>query len=331
MRGRSLLLTALLVGHCALSAGCAPEAKPLPSSDVVKTKNSVAPPHAAASNKPMVVAPPPAASSAPAPVASAAPPPVETANAGDGTIWTDAPSELEGPRKSPVATIQTVDAKITSGLPVEVVTRIVRQQHGRYRKCFGDARKADAKVGGGKLSFEFMIEKGGATSGLKESGSTLKNEKLSTCVSEVMKALTFPAPEDNKPAKVDVGLAFEPMHATVNGKDVAEATVDDVKAALKDAGWTDITATPPKDAATPIVITAKNGDRKLTLTFVPAKRGEKDPTVADDAKKKLLDTGAVFDDGAFVAVVVEGASGADRKAASELLSKILKAEAVKPG
>lgn len=221
------------------------------------------------------------------------------------------------------------DVKVSDGLPVEVVTRIVRAQYASFRKCYDDAKKADPKLGGGMVTVDFNIEKGGTAGGVKKGSSTLQDAKLGSCFTDVFAKMTFAAPADNKTVSVIAPLTITPMHATVNGKDIADVTADDIKAALTEAGWTDVVVTPPKDAATPITITAKKGENKLSITFVPAKRGEKDPSVAADQKTKLNDAGAVFDDGAFLAVVVEGAKGADKTAANEVYAKLVKTEELK--
>ncbi|MFO0613577.1 MAG: AgmX/PglI C-terminal domain-containing protein [Polyangiaceae bacterium] len=335
MRGRNPLafLSVLVVGHALSSLGCSArtdETGPVPSSDLIRSKGTAAPPHASGSTKPAALTPPPPATSAAAPPSatqSAAPAPSASAvGTTDAEPFTEPSGSLRNPRKTPQPTLKTSDLKIDGGLPPEVVQRIVRQQYGKFRACYDDAKKADPKLGAGTIGVEFTIEKSGSVSGAKEAGSTLKDAKLGACFVDVYSKLSFPAPEGNKTAKVTVPALMTPMHATVNGKDAADVTVDDVKAALKDAGYTDIVVTPPKGAATPVVITAKSGAAKITITFVPAKRGEKDPTVSDEEKAKLAASGIVFDDGMYLAVVVEGG---DAKANGDAYDKIVKVEELK--
>jgi hypothetical protein len=342
MRGRNALglVSILVVGHALSAIGCSArvdEAGPVASSDLIKSKGSaaVAPPHAGGSTKPAVMTAPPsmatsAATPAPTPTMSATPPASASADPGPGIGLGDPLAGLgspKNPRKAPLPTLKTSDLKIDGGLPPEVVQRIVRQQYGRFRKCYEDAKKADPKLGAGVVGVEFTIDKSGAVSGAKETGSTLKDAALGACFVDVYSKLSFPAPEGNKPAKVTIPAMMTPMHATVNGKDAADVTVDDIKAALKDGGWTDVVVTPPKDAATPVVITAKSGAAKITITFVPAKRGEKDPTVPEEQKAKLAESGIVFDDGMYLAVVVD--AGADAKANSDAYDKLVKIEELK--
>lgn len=352
MRGRTpLLLSALVLSHAALVSGCggrADEAAPLPSSDIIRSKNTAASPHASGPTKLVAATPAPPTSSAATPAASPTPSaglaPSASADPGNGDGIGLGDLDLgdpgagdpgvglgavkSNPRKAPRPAIKLGAATVKGGLPSDVVSRIVRQQLGQFRKCYDDAKKTDAKIGSGTAALEFTIEKTGSASGVKAT-TTLADAKVGTCFGDAAAKLTFPAPTDNQAAKVTVPFTITAMHATVNGKETADVTADDVKAALTEAGWTDIVVTPPKDAPTPIVITAKKGESKLTLTFVPAKRGEKDPTVADDQKTKLNDTGAVFDDGLYLAIVVEGATGADKKAADELYAKVVKTEELK--
>lgn len=335
MRGRTpLLLSAFVLSHAALVSGCGgrtDEAAPIASSDIIRSKNTAAAAHASGSMKRVSTTPAPptasAATPAPAPVPVESAAPATSASADPSVGLDDAPVN---PRKSPSPSLKIGDFKVSGGLALEAVTRVVRAQFGSFRKCYDDAKKADAKLGGGMITVDFNIEKSGAATGVKKGSSTLSDAKLGACFVSAFEKLTFPAPDDNKSASVIAPITITPMHATVNGKDIAEVTADDVKVALTDAGWTDIVVATPKDAKTPITITAKKGESKLTITFVPAKRGEKDPTVGDEQNKKLVDTGVVFDDGAYLAIVVEGASGADKKAASDLYAKLVKTEELKP-
>lgn len=224
-------------------------------------------------------------------------------------------------RKAKKLVTKLPPAKVDGSLAADAVTRVLRREMSAIRKCYEDAKKEDAKLGGGAIGVAFSIDTKGAVKDAKESGSTLKAGKVGACVTALVGKLTFPAAE-GKDAKVTSSVDFAPVRSTVNGKDLADVTADDVKAALKELGWTDIVATPPKDGASPVVITAKKGDKTVTITFSPSKKGEKDKAVSEDAKKKLVEEGIVLDDGILLAIVIDK----DKKAADDLLQVLVKTE-----
>lgn len=332
MRGRTPLglFSALFVGHALV--GCAnrtDETGPLPSNEIIKSKNTAAAPFA--SGKVAAATPAPTVSAAasgstPVPTVSAATsssaaPPIDTPP--DVAFDESGVATGAGARKTTKLVMKVPTAKVEGSTSPDAITRVLRQSAPALRKCYEDAKKDNAKLGGGTVNVEFTIDGKGAVKTPKESGSTLKDTKVASCVTGEIGKLTFAAAADGKDVKVTETLSFDPMKTTINGKAIGDATVDDVKAALKDAGFTDIVVTPPKEGKSPVVITAKKGDKKVSITFAPAKLGEKDKPLDDAAKTKLVADGVVVDDGLFLAIVIEN----DKKAADELLASLLKVEA----
>lgn len=96
-----------------------------------------------------------------------------------------------------------------NALPVEVVTRIVRQNYGRIRMCY---QNASAKQPGasGSLRVEFTIGADGAVSDVKDAGSTLDPASgIVPCATRAFGNLRFPAPTGG-PARVVYEMSLAP-------------------------------------------------------------------------------------------------------------------------
>ena len=106
----------------------------------------------------------------------------------------DARPEPARPRKdakAPLVRIGNVEA--SSGIPVEVIRRILRQSYGRYRACYADGLRRDAELRG-KVEVRFVIERDGNASNLMDGGSTLPDTSVVRCILNSVGVLAFPKP-----------------------------------------------------------------------------------------------------------------------------------------
>jgi len=117
-----------------------------------------------------------------------------------GGLWGDDTADAR-PRPSISVGVATV---VGSGLPPEVVKRIVRQNVGRFRLCYEQGLVKDAALAG-NVEVSFMIVKDGSVSSVKGKGD-LPDEVIA-CVSRAFKELSFPAPE-GKPVNVKYPISF---------------------------------------------------------------------------------------------------------------------------
>ena len=83
---------------------------------------------------------------------------------------------------------------VSGRLPPEVIRRIVRQNHGRFRQCYeqGLARNPNLE---GRVAVRFIIGRDGAVSNVSNGGSDLPDSQVVNCVIRVYYRLSFPQPE----------------------------------------------------------------------------------------------------------------------------------------
>jgi tetratricopeptide (TPR) repeat protein len=86
-------------------------------------------------------------------------------------------------------------ATMVSGrLPPEVIQRIVRQNFGRFRRCYQSAleRKPNAM---GRVAVRFVIGREGAVSGTSVLQDDIGDVRFASCMVQAVAALSFPQPE----------------------------------------------------------------------------------------------------------------------------------------
>lgn len=91
-----------------------------------------------------------------------------------------------------------------SGLPPEVVTRIVRQNFGRYRTCGTNAKDVRPN---GHYAAKIHIAKNGAVTSVEDDGTTLQGHETAACIAMALKGLSFPEPAGG-PMVARVSLIF---------------------------------------------------------------------------------------------------------------------------
>jgi hypothetical protein len=110
-----------------------------------------------------------------------------------------------GPR-SPVH-VHDDGATVTgSGLPPEVIQRIVRQNFGRARLCYSAGLRSDPTLAG-RVRVRFVIDATGAAGSVTDAGSTLPDKATVECVKRMFGYLSFPAPTGG-PLPVVYSLTF---------------------------------------------------------------------------------------------------------------------------
>jgi hypothetical protein len=84
--------------------------------------------------------------------------------------------------------------KVSGRLPPEVIQRIVRQNFGRFRKCYEAGLARDPSLRG-KVAVRFVIGRDGAVTTVGDGGSDLPDAATTKCVQAAFSALSFPKPE----------------------------------------------------------------------------------------------------------------------------------------
>jgi hypothetical protein len=85
-------------------------------------------------------------------------------------------------------------AQVNGRLPPEVVQRIVRQSHGRFRFCYERGLARDPSLEG-RVTVRFVIARDGSVSTAQDGGSELRDADVVSCVVRGFSSLSFPQPE----------------------------------------------------------------------------------------------------------------------------------------
>lgn len=83
---------------------------------------------------------------------------------------------------------------VSGRLPPEVITRVVRQSFGRFRRCFETAAKKRAALRG-RVVVRFVIDAKGAVASAVDGGSDIADKTVVDCVVKGFTNLSFPQPE----------------------------------------------------------------------------------------------------------------------------------------
>jgi hypothetical protein len=126
--------------------------------------------------------------------ADGAPTPGEPGGAGDG----DAKK----------GSVRPGAAAVNGRLPPEVIQRIVRQSHGRFRLCYENGLGRNPALEG-RIVVRFVIERDGSVSNVKTAGSDLPDPQVVACVARVFEGMSFPQPEGGI-VTVSYPLVFSP-------------------------------------------------------------------------------------------------------------------------
>ncbi len=99
-----------------------------------------------------------------------------------------------GGHKTRVPVIRPSVTIVSGRLPPEVIQRVVRQNHGRFRFCYEQGLTRNPNLEG-RVSARFVIGRDGAVSNVADGGSNLPDSAVHSCVLGAFYGLSFPAPE----------------------------------------------------------------------------------------------------------------------------------------
>lgn len=116
---------------------------------------------------------------------------------------------LTGSRPSrPSFRMRAATPTVSGRLPPQVIQRIVRQNHGRFRLCYEKGLGSNPSLSG-RVSVRFVIGRNGAVSNVANAGATLASSEVVNCVVRAFYGLSFPQPEGGL-VTVTYPLAFTP-------------------------------------------------------------------------------------------------------------------------
>ncbi len=132
------------------------------------------------------------------------------AGTGTGQGYGSGAGRLGGSGGSSRAKVQGATATSSgSGLPPEVIQRIVRQKLGVIRLCYEKAMTKDPTLGG-KVAVKFTIDATGAVSAAAAADTTIPDAEMVTCVVGAVRGLSFPQPENGGVMVVTYPFNFSP-------------------------------------------------------------------------------------------------------------------------
>ena len=111
--------------------------------------------------------------------------------------------------KSP-SMIHTGVANVNGRLPPEVIQRVVRQNHGRFKACYENGLRNNPSLSG-RVSVRFVIGRDGDVSNVGNGGSDLPDAGVVSCVTRAFYGLSFPHPE-NGIVTVTYPIVFSPAN-----------------------------------------------------------------------------------------------------------------------
>jgi hypothetical protein len=79
-------------------------------------------------------------------------------------------------------------------LPPEIIQRIIRQNHGRFRACYEPALLKNPSLAG-RVTTRFVIGRDGAVTNVANGGADLPDASVVSCVTRAFYGLSFPQPE----------------------------------------------------------------------------------------------------------------------------------------
>jgi len=112
------------------------------------------------------------------------------------------------PGAPPSSRVRAGAVAVSGRLPPEVVTRILRQNHGRFRRCYEEGLRNNPNLAG-RVTTRIVIGRDGAVSVVGNGGSDLPDGGVVQCVIRSAYGLSFPQPEGGI-VTVSYPLLFSP-------------------------------------------------------------------------------------------------------------------------
>jgi hypothetical protein len=106
-------------------------------------------------------------------------------------------------------TLHEVKATASPGLPVAVVSRVVRQSYGRFRLCYENALGSQPDLAGG-VSVRLLIDRDGSVLRAEDDRSDLPDPKTVGCIVRGFANLSFPQPDPVGQVSVSYRIALRP-------------------------------------------------------------------------------------------------------------------------
>jgi tetratricopeptide (TPR) repeat protein len=130
------------------------------------------------------------------------------AGTGQGQGFGSGHGRMAGAHRAAVPQIRQGATQVSGRIPPEVIRRIVRQNFGRFRRCYEESLRTSPNLSG-RVAVRFVIGRDGSVSSATSTGSDVADRRLAECVARSFYELKFPAPEGGI-VTVTYPIAFAP-------------------------------------------------------------------------------------------------------------------------
>jgi hypothetical protein len=120
--------------------------------------------------------------------------PGKAAATGAGQGYGSGRGRLGGGHQAQPPAIREGATTVNGRLPAEVITRIVRQNFGRFRLCYENGLRSNPNLQG-RVAVRFVIDQSGSVAMSGDGGSDLPDQAVVQCVVRGFGNLSFPQPE----------------------------------------------------------------------------------------------------------------------------------------
>jgi tetratricopeptide (TPR) repeat protein len=146
------------------------------------------------------------------------------AGTGSGQGFGSGHGRLGGSHRSAPPSVRAGALIVSGRLPPEVITRITRQNFGRFRICYENGLRNNPNLQG-RVSVRYTIGRDGSMVSVANGGSDLPDGSVVSCVVRSFNGLSFPMPEAGI-VNVVQPIMFSPGGGTPTAEDDAEAKAD---------------------------------------------------------------------------------------------------------
>jgi hypothetical protein len=122
--------------------------------------------------------------------------------------WGTDHGHVPGSHRTSGPSVRNSDMRVSGRLPPELIRRVVRQNHPRFRSCYESALMTNPNLTG-RVGVRFVSGRDGSVMNVADGGSDVPDPKLIDCVQRAFYQIGFPKPEGGV-VTVTYPLSFNP-------------------------------------------------------------------------------------------------------------------------
>jgi len=122
--------------------------------------------------------------------------------------WGTQHGQVTGSHRTSGPSVRSSELSVSGRLPPELIRRVVRQNHPRFRSCYEAALMTNPNLTG-RVGVRFVIGRDGSVMNVADGGSDIPDPKLINCVQRAFYEIGFPRPEGGV-VTVKYPISFSP-------------------------------------------------------------------------------------------------------------------------